>query len=114
MKPVVDALCVIRGINVVAATTILSATGDLRRFPTPTKLGAYFGLVPGEHSSGDSVHRLGITKRGNLEVRRVLTQSAWTYRFPARVTVDFERASEPIVIRSSGSLRERPGFGELR
>ena len=25
-----------------------------------------------------------------------------------------ERASEPIVIRSSGSLRERPGFGELR
>jgi transposase len=91
MKPVVDALCNIRGINVVAATTILSATGDLRRFPTPTKLGSYFGLVPGEHSSGDSVHRLGITKRGNMEVRRVLTQSAWTYRFPARVTADFEK-----------------------
>jgi transposase len=64
MKPVVDALCVMRGINIVAATSILSATGDLRRFSTPTKLGAYFGLVPGEHSSGDSVHRLGITKRG--------------------------------------------------
>ncbi len=91
MKPVVDALCVIRGINIVAATTILSATGDLRRFPTPTKLGAYFGLVPSEHSSGESVHRGRITKRGNMEVRRVLTQSAWTYRFPARVTVDFEK-----------------------
>ena len=86
MKPVVDALCVMRGINIVAARSILSATGDLRRFPTPTKLGAYFGLVPGEHSSGDSVHRLGITKRGNMEVRHVLRQSAWTYRFAARVT----------------------------
>ena len=87
MKPIVDALCVMRGINIVAANT----TGDLRRFSTPTKLGAYFGLVPGEHSSGDSVHRLSITKRGNEEVRRVLTQSAWTYRFPARVTVNLEK-----------------------
>ena len=26
-----------------------------------------------------------------MEVRRVLTQSAWTYRFPARVTADFEK-----------------------
>jgi transposase len=32
MKPVVDVLCVIRGIIIVAATSILSATGDLRRF----------------------------------------------------------------------------------
>jgi transposase len=26
-----------------------------------------------------------------MEVRRVLTQSAWTYRFPARVTGNFEK-----------------------
>jgi hypothetical protein len=40
MKPVVNVLCNIRGINLVAAATMLSATGDLTRFPTPTKLGA--------------------------------------------------------------------------
>jgi transposase len=91
MEPVADALCSIRGISVVAASTILSATGDLRRFPTPAKLSAYFGLVPAEHSSGESINRMGITKRGNTEVRRVLTQCAWTYRFPARVTADFEK-----------------------
>ncbi len=82
MEPVADALCSIRGISVVAASTILSATGDLRRFPTPAKLSAYFGLVPAEHSSGESINRMGITKRGNTEVRRV---------FPARVTADFEK-----------------------
>jgi transposase len=93
MQPVVHALCIMRGINIVAASTILSATGDLRRFPTPTRLGAYFGLVPAEHSSGESIKRMGITKRGNTEVRHVLTQSAWTYRFPARITADFEKSN---------------------
>jgi transposase len=91
MKPLVDALCVMKGINMIAATTILATTGDLRRFPTPTKLSAYFGLVPTEHSSGNNVRRFGITKTGNTEARRVLIQSAWCYRFPARVTKQKEK-----------------------
>lgn len=91
MKPLVEALCVMKGIDVVAASTILSVTGDLRRFPSPLKLTSYVGLVPSERSSGDSVKRAGITKAGNLEVRRVLVQAAWCYRFPARVTKDKER-----------------------
>jgi hypothetical protein len=49
---------------------------------------SYMGLVPGEHSSGDNIRRLSITKAGNSEVRRVLTQTAWSYRFPARVSRD--------------------------
>jgi len=47
---------------------------------------AYFGLVPSERSSGGTVRRGAITKTGNNEVRRVLTQAAWAYRFPARVS----------------------------
>jgi transposase len=91
MKPLVDALCIMKGINMIAATTILSTTGDLKRFPTPGKLSAYFGLVPAEHSSGDRVKRSGITKTGNAEARRILIQSAWCYRFPARVTKHKEK-----------------------
>jgi transposase len=92
MKPLLDALCTMRGIDTISAATILCATGDLRRFPTPGKLSAYFGLVPSEHSSGGSVRRSGITKTGNSEARRILDQCAWCYRFPARVTADKERA----------------------
>jgi transposase len=91
MKPLVDALCLVKGINLIAATTTLSTTGDLRRFPTPSKLSAYFGLVPMEHSSCNSVKRSGITKTGNTEARRILIQSAWCYRFPARVTKQKEK-----------------------
>ena len=84
MKPLLDALCTMRGIDLISAATILCATGDLRRFSSPGKLSAYFGLVPAEHSSGGSVRRTGITKTGNTEVRRILDQCAWCYRFPAR------------------------------
>ena len=41
---------------------------------------AYLGLVPSERSTGDTVRRGGITKTGNARVRRVLAESAWTYR----------------------------------
>jgi transposase len=100
MKPLLEALCALRGIDTVSAATILCATGDLRRFPTPGKLSAYFGLVPSEHSSGGSVRRAGITKTGNNEVRRILDQAAWCYRFPARVArrkaSRFTQASKPV------------------
>ncbi len=85
MKPVFDALCVMRGISTTVAATVLAATGDLRRFESPRRLMAYFGLVPSEHSSGNTVRRGGITKTGDHEVRRVLTQAAWAYRFAPRV-----------------------------
>jgi transposase len=90
MQPVVHALCIMRGINIVAASLPPAISDAFQRRP---RLGAYFGLVPAEHSSGESVNRMGITKRGNTEVRRVLAQSAWTYRFPARVTADFEKSN---------------------
>jgi transposase len=86
MKPVVDALCALKGISALAAATILVSTGDLSRFNSANQLMSYFGLVPSEHSSGPSVRRGGITKTGNYEVRRVLIQAAWSYHWPARVT----------------------------
>ncbi len=47
---------------------------------------AYLGLVPSEHSSGESIRRGHITKTGNSHARRVLVKSAWTYKHHVRVT----------------------------
>jgi transposase len=110
MKPLVDALCLMKGINLVAAVTILSVTGDLRRFATPTQLSSYFGLVPSEHSSGDSVKRFRLTKAGNNEARRVLIQGAWCYRFPARVT----QKKEPDLSVADKSIRDVAWRAQLR
>ena len=86
MKPLVEALQTLRGVQLIVAATVAAELGDLRRFDHPRKLSAYIGLVPSEHTTGTSVRRGGITRTGNVHVRRVLVEAAWAYRLPARVS----------------------------
>ena len=86
LAPVVSALQAARGVSLVVAVTLLSELGDLSRFQRPSQLMAHLGLVPSEHSSGESTKRGGITKTGNRHACRVLVEAAWAYRMPARVS----------------------------
>ena len=54
----------------------------------------YLGLVPSESSSGATTRRGGTPKTGNGHVRRVLTEAAWCYRFPARKTAHLQRRAK--------------------
>lgn len=84
--PMVQGLSALRGVDLVTAATILSELGDITRFDSPRQLMAFLGLVPSEYSSGQSRRQGGITKTGNTHVRRVLVESSWCYRHPARMT----------------------------
>lgn len=86
LAPVVVALQALRGVDLITAAGFLAEIGDLSRFENPRQLMAYLGLVPSEHSTGDVVRRGSITKSGNTRARRLLVESAWSYRFPARVS----------------------------
>jgi transposase len=86
MAPVVSALQAARGVSLVVAVTLIAEIGDLSRFQEPSQLMAHLGLVPSEHSSGQSTKRGGITKTGNRHARRALVEAAWAYRMPARVS----------------------------
>ena len=55
---------------------------------------AYLGLAPSERSSGAKTLRGAITKAGNTRARRMLVESAWTYRLPARVGAEILRRNE--------------------
>jgi transposase len=57
LAPIVPALMAMRGIDLVAAVTVLAEIGDLSRFENPRQLMAYLGLVPSERSTGESVKR---------------------------------------------------------
>ena len=83
---VVNSLRALRGVDRLTAVALLAEIGDLRRFPTARQFMAYLGLTPSEYSSGSKRRTGAITKTGNGAVRRLLTESAWTYRFPARET----------------------------
>jgi transposase len=82
------ALMALRGIEFIAATTLLAEIGDLTRFRTPRELMAWLGMVPSEHSTGERIRRGAITKTGNRRARSVLVECAWSYRHPPRVSRD--------------------------
>lgn len=92
--PMIEALMALRGISLLAASIIMAELGDLSRFAGAPQLMAYLGLVPSESSSGANKRRGGITKTGNVHVRRVLIEAAWTYRHPARKTRTLQRRAE--------------------
>jgi transposase len=99
LAPVVDSLVALRGVDKLAAIVLLAELGDISRFASPRELMAFLGLVPSEHTSGARRRQGGITLTGNGHARRMLVESAWSYRFPARQTLHLKRkavnASEP-------------------
>jgi transposase len=94
LAPVVEALMALRGIKLITAMTVMAELGDITRFDSPRQLMRFLGLVPSEASSGLTRRRGGITKTGNGHVRRVLIESGWSYRFPARKTAHLQRRAE--------------------
>jgi transposase len=65
------------GIGLITAMTILSAIGQIERFPSAKKLVGYAGLGAKVHASGQTHRTGGITKQGRRELRRVLIEAAW-------------------------------------
>ena len=90
-RPTAEALMSLRGVSTITAMTILAELGDLTRFDSPRQLVGFLGLAPGEYSSGSRRRQGAITKTGNGHVRRLLTEAAWAYRFPARKTAHMRR-----------------------
>lgn len=73
-------LMTVPGVGPVTAVRFQAALDELPRFRDAHKVESYLGLVPGEHSSSSSQHRLGITKAGSTALRACLVQAAWCAR----------------------------------
>lgn len=69
-----------KGVNTIAAITLLAEIHDFRRFESPRQLMSYLGLTPSERSSGESRKQGPITKTGNTHARRMLVEICWHYR----------------------------------
>ncbi len=82
--PVVDALRGLRGVNTTIASTVVAEIGDMTRFDNPRQLMAWLGLVPSEHSSGNTIRRGRLTKTGNALARTMLVEAGWSYRHPPK------------------------------
>lgn len=94
MKPVVEAIQALRGVQFITAATVIAELGDITRFDNPRQLMGYLGLTPSEYSSGRNRKLGGITKAGNGHARKALVEGARSYRFPARVSRHLQRRLE--------------------
>ena len=76
----VSRLAAYRGVTRIGALCLAAEVFDWRRFPRARPFMSFTGLVPGEHSTGLSQHRLHITRAGNAHLRGQLCEAAWSYQ----------------------------------
>jgi transposase len=66
----------IPGVGLLTATAIVAHFCDAKQFKNGRQFAACLGLTPREHSSGGKQKLLGISKRGNTYIRKLLIQGA--------------------------------------
>ena len=66
----------IPGIGPMTSTTVLATVGDPKVFKNGRQFSAFVGLVPRQHSSGGKSVLLGISKRGDIYLRKLLIHGA--------------------------------------
>jgi transposase len=83
-----------RGIDTITALSLVAELHGFQRFRSPRQLMAYLGLVPSEHSSGESERRGSITRAGNGHVRRLLVEASWHQRHRPLVSAPLRKRRE--------------------
>jgi transposase len=74
--PECQRLMTIPGIGPITATALVAAVGDVGVFKNSRQFAAWMGLVPKQHSTGGQHHLLGISKRGDRYLRKLLIHGA--------------------------------------
>lgn len=95
--PIAQRLMTVPGIGAYTATLIVAEVGDFHRFADKNGIGAYAGLVPSRHQSGDGDRQGHITKRGNDVLRWALVEAAGNHVIhcpDSSITKRYERLCE--------------------
>lgn len=68
----------IEGIGPITASAMVATMGDAKVFKNGREVAAWLGLVPKQHSSGNTIRLSGISKRGDRYVRKLLINGGRT------------------------------------
>ncbi|WP_206956011.1 IS110 family transposase [Trinickia acidisoli] len=72
-------LLTIPGVGPITASVLVSELGDGKQYDCSRDFAASVGLVPRQYSTGGKANLLGISKRGDKNLRRLLVQGARSY-----------------------------------
>jgi transposase len=93
------------------ATALIAAIGNGAAFRKGREFAAWVGLVPREHSTGGKQTLLGISKRGNVYLRRLFVQRARSLAIQ-REAVSWSECMADTTHIAHSLQRRRSGFGE--
>lgn len=96
-------LMTIPGVGPMIATALLAAIGDIRAFNSGRELAAWLGLTPRQYSTGGRQTLLGISKRGDIYLRKLLIHGA-------RSVVKWVDKKEDMTSLWAKSVKERRNF----
>lgn len=89
-------LLTVPGIGLICAMTLLTELITIARFKSLDQLACYTGLIPGEHSSGETEIDTGMTSRRNPALRHLIIESAW-----------FAKRQDPAMLLAFNELHKR-------
>ena len=69
-------LMAIPGVGILTATAMTASVGDAKQFKNSHQMAAWLGLVPRQHSTGGKPTLLGISKRGDVYLRKLMIHGA--------------------------------------
>jgi transposase len=95
-QPSTKALAMLPSIGPLTAITLAVELGDLSRFRNSKAVASYAGLVPRVANSADKTHHGRITKRGNRELRWILSQ--WSVRLLS-INATVKEWAKPLLLR---------------
>ena len=107
--PVVTRLRTIPGIGLLTATALVGSVGHIHAFHRARQFASWLGLTPREHSSGPRRRLGGISKRGDVYLRCLLTHGARAVLLAAHRR---RGASTTALHRWALDLRERRGHNK--
>jgi transposase len=70
------AIAAIPGVGLLTATAVVATMGDAKTFRCGREFAAWIGLVPRQVGTGGRVQLLGISKRGDMYLRKLLIHGA--------------------------------------
>lgn len=99
-----------RGIETLTAAGLCAEVGSFQRFPRPSMLSGFLGIVPSERTSDQKRRQGSITKAGSPHARRLLVEAAQHYRKAPAITQTLARrqdGQDPRVIEIAWRAQRR-------
>lgn len=97
----------IPGVGLITATALVAAIGDKSQFKSGRHLAAWIGLTPRHSGTGGKTRILGMSKRGNPMLRRLLIQGASS-------SLRWVDRREDHVSRWASQVKERRGVNKAK